>query len=314
MKVGLIHDGRCMAHDTGYGHPERAERMKALIGHFDDIGLTEKLVRLEFEAAGVEVMGRIHSPQYVERVRQSIETGKSHIDTPDVPVCAASWEVACLGVGGMIRACDAVTSGEVNRAFCAMRPPGHHAEYDKAMGFCLFNNVAIGADYLLEKDGINRVAIVDFDVHHGNGTQHAFERRKDVLFISLHEHPRFQYPGMGFEHETGEGKGEGYTLNVPLMPESNDATVKRVFEEKVLPALETYEPDVVMVSAGFDAATADPLGHLEFTREGYEYMTRELVGIANRFAKGRIISTLEGGYDLHALADCAAGHVETLLT
>lgn len=210
-------------------------------------------------------------------------------------------------------AVDAVMAGDLRRAFCAMRPPGHHAEFDRCMGFCLFNHIALAAERLRRTHNIERVAVVDFDVHHGNGTQHLFEERADVLFISMHEHPDYQYPGTGYAHETGRGDGAGYTLNIPLRPGSGHHEAVAAFEKQVLPALLDYQPGFLLVSAGFDADVADPLGHLDFTAETYRWMTGQLVTLAERCCDGRIVSLLEGGYDLDALGRDVSAHVAAMM-
>jgi acetoin utilization deacetylase AcuC-like enzyme len=205
-------------------------------------------------------------------------------------------------------------AGEVRRAFAAGRPPGHHAEPERAMGFCLFSNIAIGARHLQRAHGVGRVAIVDFDVHHGNGTQACFYDDPSVLFISLHQHPRTCYPGSGHDWETGTGTGAGYTINLPFQPGSDDADYLREFEQRVVPALDQFRPEVLMVSAGFDAHRDDPLAQMNLSEAGFEEMTRLLVGVAEHHCGGRVISTLEGGYNLRALARSVVRHLVALAT
>ena len=215
--------------------------------------------------------------------------------------------------GGALAGVDAIMQGRVANAFCALRPPGHHAERSSAMGFCFFGNVALAADYTIARHDVQRVAIVDFDVHHGNGTQHLLEERSDVLFISLHEHPDYLYPGTGFAEETGIGEGEGFTINLPIVPPAGDAEYRRLFETRVIPALDEFKPQFIVVSAGFDAAMDDPLAHMEVTAEGFAWMTRALLAAAKRHADGRLLSCLEGGYDLNNLAAGVSAHVRELL-
>lgn len=256
---------------------------------------------------------RIHQKAYIDRLRDVCGRGDPFIDTADSAICPGSYDVAVLAAGGLLAAADAVMAGNVQNAFCAVRPPGHHAEAGRSMGFCLFNNVAIAAEYLIAHHGVNRVAIVDFDVHHGNGTQHIFERRSDVLFISLHEDPGSLYPGMGYEYEKGHGPGQGYTVNLPLVPGSGDEQYRDLFQTRVVPALHEFKPEVLLISAGFDAAAEDPLANLQVSEKGFLWMTQQLVEIAQHHCRGRLISTLEGGYDLDSLARNVSGHIKTLL-
>jgi len=206
-----------------------------------------------------------------------------------------------------------VMAGRIDRAFCAVRPPGHHAERDQAMGYCLFNHVAVAAEHLIQCHGLERVAIVDWDAHHGNGTQHIFEDREDVLFISLHESPRFLYPHSGYAHETGVGKGKGYTLNIPMAPGSDDATYRQAFEEKVMAKLETFAPQFILISAGFDGAREDRTTDINLEPASYAWLSECLAAIASRHGEDRIVSVLEGGYDLPSLGRCVTAHVQSML-
>lgn len=313
MDVGIVYDERYLAHDTGPGHPERADRLRAIVEKLTADGLLDRVKRIDAKPAEVDAVTAIHGPRYVERVAEECERAPGYLDSLDTPICPESYETALLSAGGAIAAADAVMAGEVNRAFSMGRPPGHHAEKVQAMGFCLFNNIAIAAEHLVRRHGVERVAIVDFDVHHGNGTQHAFEDRGDVLFASTHEHPRFQFPGTGFEHETGNGAGAGVTLNVALLPGTGDAEARVAYEQKVLPKLDEFKPQVLMISAGFDAEADDPLGGLSWTADTFDWLTRELCAVADRHAEGRIVSTLEGGYNLASLARCVATYLTALL-
>jgi acetoin utilization deacetylase AcuC-like enzyme len=231
------------------------------------------------------------------------------LDQSDTPTEPRSFATALLAIGAGLRCCDAVVAGEVQRAFAAIRPPGHHAEPDRSMGFCLFNNIAIAARYLQEKHGIGQIAIIDFDVHHGNGTQAVFEADPTVLFISLHQDPRTCYPGSGYDWEKGVGLGVGHTLNVPFDPGSGDAEYLAAMRSRVIPALDAFRPEMLLISAGFDAHRDDPLAQIHLSDEAFETITRELAAAADRHCKGRIVSLLEGGYNLRALGRSVVRHL-----
>ena len=313
MPTGLIHHPRFVEHNTGSGHPERPERLPTITQRLKDKGLWDELTHLRFQTADRHWLEQVHDPAFVQRVFAICEAGESHIDGGDTPVCPLSAEIAQLGCGGVMAAVDAVMAGEVDNAFCAIRPPGHHAERARAMGFCLFNPIAVAAHYLIEHHGLQRVAIIDFDVHHGNGTQDIFYHRDDVLFCSIHEHPTFLFPGTGFVHETGEGRGEGFTVNVPMPPQSGDDDYRHAMVFKIMPALEKFDPQFLLLSAGFDAAAEDPLAHMNVTPEGFGWITRHLLAEAGRLCDGRVVSQLEGGYHLRSLAECVRVHVEAML-
>jgi acetoin utilization deacetylase AcuC-like enzyme len=313
MTTCLIYDERFLDHKTGVGHPERPERLHAVMRGLEDHGLLDRLMRRAFDPADTAYVQRLHGPAYVRRCLDRCRDKVPFIDTPDSAICPASFDTALLAAGGVRAAVDAVMAGDADNAFCAVRPPGHHAEADESMGFCLFGNVALAADYLTQELGVQRVAIVDFDVHHGNGTQHLLEHRSDVLFISLHQDPATLYPGTGFAEETGRGEGEGFTLNIPLAPGGGDDIYRRAFESQVLPGLAAYRPRFLLVSAGFDAAVEDPLAGMNVTTGGFDWMSRRLVQAAGELCGGRLVSVLEGGYDFDALARGVAAHVGALL-
>ena len=312
MPTGYIYDELFLEHDTGSGHPERAERLRAINQRLREKGMWDELAHLPFGPAPRERIERVHTRRYVERVFKACAASGPYVDTPDVTVSSRSAEAAQLAAGGILAAVEAVEKGEVDNAFCAVRPPSHHAERELAMGFCLFNHIVIAADDLIAERGYERVAIVDFDVHHGNGTQHMLEHRSDVLFISMHEHPYYLFPGTGFAHEQGVGDGEGFTLNIPLEPGAGDDRYRQVMQEQILPALEQFEPQFMIVSAGFDAAMTDPLAHMCVTPTGFEWITRQLKAVAQKYCQGKMVCSLEGGYELEALAESVARHVGVL--
>jgi acetoin utilization deacetylase AcuC-like enzyme len=228
-------------------------------------------------------------------------------------MCRESYDTALLAVGGILETIDRVMEGQIDNAFCAVRPPGHHAEVNKAMGFCYFNNVAIAARYLRRHWNIERVGIVDFDVHHGNGTQHIFERDPSVFYYSIHEHPSFAYPGTGREFERGIDGGLGYTLNSPVLPGHGDQEYRALIDKDLVPAFDRFKPEVILVSAGFDAHVDDDMSNVNLSTEGFSWLMRKLMAMADEHSRGRIVSILEGGYSLERLPELIKNHVQILL-
>ena len=313
MKVGWVFDRRFLQHDLGGVHVECPARLEVIVEALRGAALLEHLAALRFSPATFEQLALVHDPAYVELVQLMCDGGFTFIGSPDTYLCAASYHVAALAAGGVLAACDAVMAGEVVRAFCAVRPPGHHAAADQALGFCLFNHVAIAAEHLVRRHGVTRVAIVDFDAHHGNGTQHMFQRRRDVLYVSLHERPgSLEFPGTGHAGERGCGDGLGYTLNVPLDRYCGQREYLEAVDRHVLPALHRYRPQVLLISAGFDALAGDNVAHLSLDPESYGPLTDALVAVACRHSQGRVVSVLEGGYDLGHLGAAVVAHVRAL--
>jgi acetoin utilization deacetylase AcuC-like enzyme len=263
--------------------------------------------------APLEWVQRVHDPDYIRRFQKACARGKNIFEVPDCGICKESYEIALLAAGGVMAAVAAVMQGEVDNAFCAVRPPGHHAERNRALGFCFFNNVAVGAVYLRDNFGLERVAIVDWDVHHGNGTQHLFESDPRVFYLSLHEDPQHCYPGTGYQRETGTGRGRGYTLNLPLPPRAGDEEYLEALRSEGLPRLKAFDPQFLLISAGFDAHEKDPLAHMKLTRQGYRTMATLLLDLAQETAAGRVVTVLEGGYNLEVLEECVEDHVRLLL-
>jgi acetoin utilization deacetylase AcuC-like enzyme len=307
MVTGLFTHAACLAHDTGDGHPECAERLQAVLARLEGEDFLY-LDRREAPRATPEQIARIHPGDYVDRILQAIPPrGLNYIDG-DTVVSPGSGEAALRAAGAVCAAVDAVMAGELRNAFCAVRPPGHHAEPDQAMGFCLFNNVAIGAAHARTRWGIRRVAVVDFDVHHGNGTQAAFAADADLFYASTHQMPL--YPGTGGPDEHGVA---GNIVNVPLRPYAGSGEFRIAAERMLLPKLEAFAPELLLISAGFDAHASDPLAQLQFADQDYYWMTERLLQVADRTARGRVVSALEGGYDLRALASATAAHVKALM-
>lgn len=304
-QVGFCSDARFLEHLTPPGHPERPDRVRRLVQHLRDTGLLGRLERILSRTARMEELEAVHTRDHILRVRRVCEAGGGMLDGGDTHVSPASYGVARLAAGSVLSCIDAVVTGSVRSAFCAVRPPGHHAERDQAMGFCLFNNVAVGARYAQRRHRIERVAILDWDVHHGNGTQHIFEEDPSILYISLHQYPF--YPGTGAASERGIGAGEGATLNIPLPAGTGGNRYREEFATRVVPALREFVPGLLLISAGFDAHRDDPLADLRLTESSFGELTRQVVDIAPT------VSVLEGGYDLAALALSVEHHLRALM-
>ncbi len=310
-KTAFVYHDLYLAHKTTPGHPESPQRLTAIVEHLKACGLYEKLVPLTPQPASEKWLRKIHTAGYVERARRACAEGDDRLDSDDVPISTKSYDAAVLAAGGVLAAVDAIMADQVTNAFCAVRPPGHHALDDRAMGFCIFNNVAIGARYVQEQYHLARVLIVDWDVHHGNGTQAAFYEDPSVLYFSVHQYPF--YPGTGAESETGRGAGLNTTINVPLPAGSDDSDFLDAFEQKLRPAAAAFAPDFVFVSAGFDIHEDDTLGAMRVTTDCFGALTGIVKDIAERFCKGRLVSVLEGGYNLNALAASVETHIRVLM-
>ena len=310
MATALLYDDRFLDHHAGPGHPERRERLERSIAHLRGLPWYDRLHPARPRIADRSWIETTHSSALVRRAEEACAGGVPFLDVADVGICPDSYQVALLAAGGALELADLVAGGQASNAFGLMRPPGHHAERDMALGFCLFNNVAIAARYLQRFHGLDKILILDWDVHHGNGTQHTFEDDPSILYVSLHQFPF--YPGTGAASETGTGHGAGATLNCPMPAGAGDADYEGAFVERVLPGIEAFAPQAVILSAGFDAHAADPLAEIRLSTGFYAWMTRRMMEVAERHAGGRIVSLLEGGYNVDVLPSCIEAHLAVL--
>jgi acetoin utilization deacetylase AcuC-like enzyme len=311
-RVGFITHPDYLKHDTGFGHPERPERLQAIQKQFEEAGLLAELTPIQPEAVDTNWLETAHTPGHIEAIKTRCEQGFDDTGDIDTAICPLSYDIGRLSAGAGIAAADAIIGGELDAAFCAARPPGHHAERDRALGFCLFNNAAIAARYLQKKHGLERVLIIDWDVHHGNGTQNIFEDDPTVFYFSTHQFPHYPWFS-GSISEIGTGRGRNANMNAPMEAGAGDEQHLKAFDERLLPAMDRFRPEFVIVSAGFDGHRDDPLSATVVTEHGYAEMARRALGIAAAYAGGRLISVLEGGYDLASLARSVELHVRTIL-
>lgn len=311
-RTGLVADAVCKDHDTGAGHPERTARFDAVLKGIQAAGVEEKLLKIELRAASEAEVGACHEAKYIATARRDVQSGAAQLSTGDTAVCAKSYDIALRAAGGVLNAVDAVLEGKVANAFCAVRPPGHHANAVRGMGFCLFNNIAIAARHAQAKHKIGKVLIADWDVHHGNGTQDIFYEDESVFFFSTHQSP--WYPGTGKASETGAGKGLGATLNCPYPAGAGRKEIlEEAFQGKLVPAMKKFKPELVLISAGFDSREGDPLGKFTLSDADFADLTKLLLEIAKEHAGGKLVSVLEGGYSLEGLASAARAHVKALV-
>ena len=297
-KTAVVRDQRYLNHNPGAFHPESFKRLEAIYAMLDEADMAGRFQAISGRKAERDELLLVHSLDHIDRIAATEGKSFSSID-PDTSTSPGSYEAALLAAGGLCQAISMVISGELNNAFALVRPPGHHAEKSRAMGFCLFNNVAIGARYAQKIHHIERVLIADWDLHHGNGTQHSFEDDPSVLYFSTHQYP--YYPGSGSLEEIGRGRGEGYTVNVPLSVGQGNDEYLDIFERILKPIALDYDPDLILVSAGFDTHKDDPLGGMEMTSKGFAALTGSLMNIANTCCGGKVVITLEGGYNLDGL-------------
>jgi acetoin utilization deacetylase AcuC-like enzyme len=309
--TALLADPVYRLHVTGEGHPERPARYDAAVGALEHAGLLGKLGHIPVRRAAMDEVALAHTAAYIRTVEADFAHGASELSTGDTNVGPKSLDVALKAVGGVMNAVDAVMEGKARNAFCIVRPPGHHATPNRGMGFCIFNNIAIAARHAQRKHAVERVLIADWDVHHGNGTQDIFYSDGSVLFFSTHQHP--WYPGTGPATETGDGKGKGLTVNCPFPAGSGRKEIVGAFRRKLMAAADSFRPDLVMVSAGFDSREGDPLGRFTLDDGDFADLTAVVLEIAGKHAANRLVSVLEGGYSLEGLGAAVAAHVKALL-
>lgn len=312
MATAVGYDDIFLSHLTGR-HPERPARLTAMVDSLKHSGLWDRLVPITERPEPDGPIRRIHSDGYIDRLASACRDGLPFIDTPDSAICRDSFNVARDAVSVGLGACDMVMDGRADNAICLLRPPGHHAESDRSMGFCLFNNIAVACRYLQDRGDIKKVLICDWDVHHGNGTQHSFERDDTVFYGSLHQHPATLFPGTGWPDEFGIGPGRGYNLNLPLSPGAGDDDWLDMFETNLLPVANEFAPDFVLVSVGFDGHTAEAIAQLNLTERSYQVMATKIKQLAERHCNGRMVCFLEGGYELDVLGRCLVEHVNILM-
>jgi acetoin utilization deacetylase AcuC-like enzyme len=312
-KTGFLYDQRYLLHDTGPYHPEVPERLQAIYQGIESAGLLPSLTTINAVRGDLKWIEMVHQTSYIRRFEEVCFSCQPTLDSPDNRMCTETFETALLAVGGILRTVDMMMTGQIDNAFCAVRPPGHHAEASQAMGFCYFNNIAIATKYLQQRWRVRKVGIVDFDVHHGNGTQHIFEADPSVFYYSIHQHPSFAYPGTGREFEKGTVDGRGFTLNTPVLPGQGDEEYRHYLKRDLLPAFEHFRPDVILVSTGFDAHKDDDMSDVNLSTEMFTWMMERVVEMADAYCGGRVISILEGGYCLERLPELAKNHVGVLL-
>ncbi len=309
-KTGFLYNDRFLEHNTGTHHPENKQRLIHTIDYLQKQPWYHELSQITPKKAEIENVCAIHTLDYLKRAQSACKNHEKNLDSPDVAISEESFDIALLAAGGGLELADQIMAKKIQNGFALLRPPGHHAEKEFAMGFCIFNNAAIAASHFQEKYGLERVLILDWDVHHGNGTQHTFEDDPSVLYVSLHQYP--YYPGTGASWEMGTGKGAGATLNCPMRAGAGDSEYQEAFTTKIIPKIHDFKPDAVILSAGFDAHACDPLGNINLSTSMYGWMTDRVMELADKYACGRVLSLLEGGYDLQALPECAAIHVDRL--
>ena len=312
-RTGFLYDERFLNHQTGSYHPESPARLTAILEGLKEAGILPKLKLISAMPAEMKWVEAVHDKAYIDRFQEQCLSGAETLDYPDNQMCRETFDTALLAVGGIIETVRLVMTGEIDNAFCAVRPPGHHAEHDRAMGFCYFANVAIAALYAKTQWHVERIGIIDFDVHHGNGTQHILEEDPDIFYYSIHEHPSFSFPGSGRIFEKGVGAGKGFCRNFPVLPGQGDAEYHKIIDNDLIPTFDQFKPELMLISAGFDAHVDDVMSGVKLSTEAYSSMMTKIVALADKYAEGKIVSVLEGGYSLVRLPELVANHIKILM-
>ncbi len=301
-KTAVYRHDLFMEHQPGYGHLESPDRLRVIYDELDQENIGNNFIYPQFDPVSHDILKLNHSPTLLKRVADTAGKEHDYLDA-DTATSADSYDAACLAVGALIDGIKRIDEGEIDNGFCLVRPPGHHAEHDQSMGFCLFNNVAVAARWAMQNLGMQRIMIIDWDLHHGNGTQHSFYDTDKVLYLSSHQYPF--YPGTGALLETGKAGGDGYTINIPFPGGQGDMEFARLFNELVVPVTRSYKPELILISCGFDIYDGDPLGAMEVSSDGFAWMTRKMVQVAEEVCDGKLLLTLEGGYNLTGMRDGA---------
>ncbi|MGB2697188.1 MAG: histone deacetylase [Candidatus Zixiibacteriota bacterium] len=309
VRTGFIYHQDYLKHNTGERHPENSRRLVHLLEHLRDTEIWKELELIKPHNPSPKWIKLVHSSDYIKSIEEACKNGVEMLDA-DTIISSDSYNVALLAVGGVLAGVDAVIKKRVENVFCAVRPPGHHAEHERAMGFCIFNNVAVATRYVQKKHDLKKVLIVDWDAHHGNGTQNAFYQDPSVYYFSVHQFPH--YPGTGREDEIGEKEGTGFTLNMPMAAGSGDVEYLEAFENILYPAAKQFSPDFVLISAGFDGHKDDPLSNLNLTAEGYKNLTQIIMDLSKECCQGKVVSVLEGGYNLKVFSESVEAHLTAL--
>jgi len=310
--IYFLYDELFSKHETGEFHPENPKRLTAIYNKLKSSGIFKNVIKLKSERIKYESLKRVHDPLYIEKVEVECMREYPLLSTGDTNICSSSNDVALHAAGGVLKTLDMILNSEINRGFCSVRPPGHHASADIGMGFCIYNNIALAAEHAKSNYNIEKIMVIDFDVHHGNGTQDIFYEDNSVFFISTHQHPL--YPGTGSSSEKGKGRGKGFTINVPMKKGTGNDDVISVFNEIIMPAAKKFRPELTLISAGFDSRKDDPLGGFLIDDDGFRELTKMIIELSEYSGSGKILSILEGGYNHDGLSSAVLSHMEELIS
>ena len=310
--VYFLSDPYFSEHITGEFHPENPKRLNSIYNKLKSSGIFENVIKLKSEKINYESLKSVHDPLYIEKVEEECRKGYSLLSTGDTNICSSSNDVALHAAGGVLKTLDNIFNSKINRGFCSVRPPGHHASADIGMGFCIYNNIALAAEHAKLKYNVEKIMIIDWDVHHGNGTQDIFYNDNSVLFVSTHQHPL--YPGTGSSEEKGADSGKGFTINIPMKKGTGNDDIISAFNEIIMPAAKRFKPELTLISAGFDSRKDDPLGGFLIDDDGFRELTRKVIEISEYSGSGKILSILEGGYNYEGLSNAVFSHMDELIS